>query len=95
MQWNSCNSSLTNAQICIYTGTLGVEITTVDIWDKTIGAWDSIFPGLSTDSWNNATVKSYLIDDGVVIIRFTDNTTSNDDAQDSWIVDSVLLRSWE
>jgi len=95
MQWSGCNSSLANAQISIYAGTLGVEKINVEIWDKTMGVWDSLFPGLTSDSWNNATVKSYLIDDGVVTIRFTDSITADDDAQDNWSIDSVLLRSWE
>jgi hypothetical protein len=72
-----------------------VEILIVDIWDKTSGSWDNLFLDLVADSWNNVTVGIYLIDDDEVTIRFRDVTVTGDTVQGTWLVDSVLLHSWE
>ena len=66
----------------------------IDIWDKTLGSWDVFIPSLSADSWNNVTVKSYLIDDKEVTLRFIDNATSSDTTQDICLIDTSLINSW-
>ena len=94
MQWNQCNSTRDNAQLCIYSGPMAAEELDVSIWDKTLSSWSTIFTGLSPGDWNNVTVKSFLIDDGAVTIRFLDEVQISDTAQDSWNIDSVLLKTW-
>ena len=93
-QWSDCNSSLPYAEVCIYTGVLDAEVMRVDIWDKTLGSWDVFIPSLSADSWNNVTVKSYLIDDNEVTLRFIDTATSSDTTQDICLIDTLLIHSW-
>jgi len=95
MQWSQCNSTRDYAQLCMYAGPLATEDVTVSIWDKTSSSWSTIFSGLSSNGWNNVTIKSFLIDDGTVTIRFLDEVQGRDMAQDLWNIDSVLIKTWD
>jgi hypothetical protein len=95
MQWSTCDSSLDYVELCIYSGDLDAEGLRVQIWDKTGSEWDTVFASLTADTWNNATVKSYLVDDLTVTIRLVDIETGTDSGQDIWLLDSVLLHGYE
>ncbi len=95
MQWTTCDSSLDYVELCIYTGSLGSEALRVQIWDKNLSEWDIMAASLFPNTWNNVTVKSYLVDDLTVTIRFIDSDTVTDSSQDTWLIDSVLLHGYE
>jgi len=95
MQWSQCNSTRDNAQLCIYAGPQATEDLIVSTWNKTSSSWSTILSGLSSNSWNNVTIKSFLIDDDAVTIRFVDEVQSGDMAQELWNIDSVLIKTWD
>jgi len=95
MQWTTCNSTLTNGELNINTGAQYPENLQVQIWDKTLTQWNTVIASLTPSTWNNVSIKSYMIDDLTVTIRFIDATTTGDTNQDTWQLDSVLLHSYE
>jgi hypothetical protein len=95
MQWLQCNSSRSNAEVCIYTGSMDPEDLCVDVWNKTSASWVNVFSDMVADSWNNATVKDLLVDDNEVTIRFSDTVMAGDANQDVWMLDTVALHSWD
>lgn len=95
MQWSTCDSSLANGELNIYTGALDPENLQVQVWDKTLTQWDTVIASLNPSTWNNVSIKTYMIDDFEVTIRLVDATSIGDTNQDTWQLDSVLLHSYE
>jgi len=80
----------TNAELCIYAGTLGGDDLKVDIWDG--AGWVNVFSQIQ-QGWNNASVKDYVTGP-YVTIRFRDGGLTDSTAKESWQVDVALIHAW-
>jgi len=92
-QFTDCDYSQTNADLCIYTRALSSESLMVDVWSESASAWITVISSLQPNTWNNVTVASYLTGP-TLRIRFWTGTDTGDTTQDSWQIDSTLLRVW-
>jgi hypothetical protein len=64
----------------------------VDVWNTSTSVWYSLFPNL-VSGWNNASVHPWLTS-STFTIRYTDESSSSDTIQDSWLIDAALLHLW-
>jgi hypothetical protein len=92
-QWTAADYGEPNEWLCIYSGSLGSENLSVDVW--TGSAWATLMTLGSVDSnaWKNASVSSYLTSSNFTI-RFKGGNETNDTAQSSWNIDAALLHTW-
>jgi hypothetical protein len=90
VQWTNVDCNESNAELCIYGGTMASEDIRVDVWDG--AAWQNLFTDLSS-GWNNISVSTYLTS-STFTIRFKGGTETNDTTQDSWNIDAVILHVW-
>ena len=88
-QWTNVNFTQPNQWLCIYGGTMASEDTRVDV--RSGSTWLNLFTDLTT-GWNNISVSQY-VNSPTFTIRFKDGTQTNDPSQDSWQIDTALLRS--
>lgn len=88
-QWTNVNYTDTNQWLCIYGGAMASEDIRVDV--RSGSTWLNLFSDLST-GWNNVSVSQY-VNSPTFTIRFKDGTQTNDPSQNSWQVDTALLRS--
>jgi hypothetical protein len=91
VQWTSAVYTVTNEELCIYTGTTGTEDVKVDVWNGS--AWINVFADLTANSWNNISVASYL-NSSTFTIRFKGGNETGDTTQHTWNIDTVLLHVW-
>jgi len=91
VQWTNATYAQTNEELCIKTGTTGGEDIKVDVWNGS--TWINVFLDLTSNSWNNVSVSSYLTS-STFTVRFKGGTESNDTNQDSWSIDATLLHCW-
>ena len=82
---------LPTEELCIYARTTGAENIRVDVWNTTTTTWDNIFPDLNANSWNNASVATWLTSSNFTI-RFKGGNEVGDTTQDQWQIDASLLR---
>ncbi len=74
-------------ELCIKTGSFGgTEDLNVTYWDG--NSWELITSDLTPSTWNNFTVT---LTSPTFTIKFGGSTTSTDNTQDWWEIDSVLL----
>ena len=76
------------AQLAIYAGSGSAETLLVDIWNGY--SWTNIISSVTTDSWNNVTVTSYLSMNNITI-RFRDGDKT-ENVQSAWQIDAVMLK---
>ena len=93
VQWTDLPYQLPNEELCIYSGTTGVESIRVDIWNTTTSAWDNVFSDLNTNSWNNASVTKWLTGSNFTM-RFKGGNEIGDVTQSSWNIDAAFLHVW-
>ncbi|MFW9905261.1 MAG: hypothetical protein ACFFFH_13055 [Candidatus Thorarchaeota archaeon] len=91
VQWTSAVYTRTNEELAICTGDLGEEDLRVDVWT---GSWQTVIPSLTTNTWNNVSISSYLTSE-TFTIRFKGTNESNDWIQDQWEIDISLLHTWD
>jgi len=91
VQWTNANYTQTHEELCIRTGTTGIEDIKVDVWNGS--EWINVFPDLTPSSWNNVSVSPYLTSSNFTI-RFKGGNEINDRTQDSWNIDATLLHVW-
>lgn len=72
--------------LCIKTGPAAAADLKVDVWHN--GYWHNVLNGLTSNTWNNVSIAAYL-DSPEFTIRFQ---TPPDKIQNSWQIDSVLIR---
>lgn len=72
--------------LCIKTGPDAAADLKVDVWHN--GCWNNVLNGLASNAWNNVSIAAYL-DSPEFTIRFQ---TLQDKIQNSWQIDSVLIR---
>ena len=92
-QWTELNYAVHSPELCIKTGTLGLENLAVDVWNNQSGPghWDSVFGSLVENGWNNESVASYL-GSSTLTIRFRSDD-AGDTVQTNWQIDAVFLRA--
>ena len=90
VQWTNAAYSVTNAELCIYAGTLASESLQVDV--RSGSNWVTLISALAS-GWNNASISNYLTSN-TFTIRFKDTTTSGDTTQNNWQIDCSLLSTW-
>jgi hypothetical protein len=88
-QWTNVSYAGTDQWLCIYGGTMAPEDIRVDV--RNGSTWKNLFTDLTT-GWNNISVIQYM-SSPTFTIRFKGGTETNDPNQDSWQIDSALLRS--
>jgi len=91
VQWTNANYTQTHEELCIRTGTTGIEGIKVDAWNGS--EWINVFTYLTPNSWNNISVSPYLTSSNFTI-RFKGGNEINDRTQDSWNIDATLLHVW-
>ncbi|MGF3522721.1 MAG: hypothetical protein ACQXXJ_06460, partial [Candidatus Bathyarchaeia archaeon] len=87
-QWTTLDLSYMNPRptLCIKTGPAAAADLKVDVWHN--GYWHNVLNGLASNTWNNVSIAAYL-DSPQFTIRFH---TPQDKIQNSWQIDSVLIR---
>jgi len=93
VQWTGLPSSLPNEELCIYTGSTDAEDIIIDIWDTGASEWDTLLSDLSSSTWNNVSISSWLTSD-TVTIRFKGSNETGDVVQDQWNIDVALIHMW-
>lgn len=89
-QWTSVNATNPRQDLCIKTGSFNsTEGLLVDVWYNS--AWINLMT-LTSNSWNNASLTSY-INSSTLTIRFKDANSVTDPAISSWNIDAVLLKN--
>ena len=89
-QWTNVPQNPSNAQLCLFGGTMSSENVKVDVW--TGAGWDNLFSNL-TSGWNNISASSYLQVSNFTI-RFKGETETDDTTQDGWYIDAAVLHVW-
>ncbi len=90
VQWANATCDMSNAELCIFGGTMGSENICVHVWNGS--TWHNLFTDLSS-GWNNISVTNYLVSP-TFSIRFKGGTETGDTSQDSWEIDCTLLHTW-
>ncbi|MCX8150597.1 MAG: hypothetical protein N3D85_03735 [Candidatus Bathyarchaeota archaeon] len=87
-QWTTLDLTHTTPRpiLCIKTGPSTTTDLKVDVWHN--GVWHNILTGLASNTWNNVSIAAYL-NSPTFTIRFH---TLQDKIQNSWQIDSVLIR---
>src|SRR5271157_150865 len=88
-QWLNVEYSQLNAQLCIYTGSMGSNALGVDYWNGS--SWINLISNLGASAWNNVSVA---LTSSTFTIRFEAGIYSHDTVQSSWNVDVALLHLW-
>jgi hypothetical protein len=88
-QWTNVNYTDTNQWLCIFGGSMESEDIRVDV--RNGSTWLNLFTDLST-GWNNVSVSQY-VNSPTFTIRYKDGTQINDPNQNSWQIDTAILRS--
>jgi hypothetical protein len=89
-QWTSLNYTAPHPALCIKTGALGAENLVVEV--RNGGSWITLSSGLTSNNWNNFSISSY-VNSPTFTIRFRGaNNGIGDTIQDSWAIDSMLIR---
>jgi len=92
VQFTSADYNEENEYLCIYAGSVTDEDLHVDVWNGY--QWVTLLSDLTANSWNNVSVASYLTS-STFTIRFKGAyEVSEDDVQDSYQIDAVLLHVW-
>jgi hypothetical protein len=88
VQWTGLPFSETNEDLCIFTGPLAVEDIRVDVWNGT--GWTNLLTDLVAGSWNNISVKTWLVLP-TLTIRYSGGVDISDTVQSSWFIDAALV----
>ena len=92
VQFTNVDYNEENEYLCIYAGSLTNEDLHIDVWFG--NQWVTRLTDLTANSWNNISVSPYL-NGPTFTIRFKGGYEVNeDDVQDSWQIDAVLLHIW-
>jgi len=92
VQWTTADYDETNEYFCIRTGSTnwGAEDIKVDVWT---GSWTNIISDLTSNTWNNISISTYLTS-STLTIRFKGGTESSDTNKDSWDIECSLIHVW-
>jgi len=96
-QFTSANFSRTNVELCVRMGAYNTtENMRLDYWNATSSAWIVAAATLTTDVWNNVSVKTYTSNASVTFtVRFVGTNESGDTERSSWDKDACLLHTWD
>lgn len=88
-QWTGIDYTNTAQDLCIKTGTLGLETLNIDIWHNNnwinIGSLTGLING-----WKNISLSPYITSSNLTF-RFRDSITTSDSSIDTWRIDTILL----
>jgi len=92
VQWTDIDYDETSEYLCIRTGSTnwGAEDIKVDVWT---GSWTNLISDLTSDTWNNISISTYLTSP-TLTIRFKGGTESSDANKDSWDIECSLIHVW-
>lgn len=87
--------SADNVELCIYTGTLGNENISVQILGDVPRIYYTYFTNLTSNSWNNVSIKDHDTQVGNEILRIYTPYELSDSIQNSWLIDVILIHTWD
>jgi len=91
-QWTSANYSETYEEVCVNVQTADQTAgENLKAWEWTGSAW-ALLGTVADDGWNNFTAT--YITGSTYYIKLNDSLQSDESAQDSWNVDSIILHTW-
>jgi hypothetical protein len=88
VRFTSVSAAYEMTYLCIQTGSTGAEDLGVSVWNGV--GWDSLVADVNPSGWTNVSVTSYVND--TMTFRFLGGDETADSSQDTWEIDSVLLR---
>jgi hypothetical protein len=96
-QFTSANFSRTNVELCVRMGAYNnSETIRCDYWNASSSLWITAIASLTSNVWNNVSVKAYTSNASVTFtVRFVGGTESGDTACDTWSKDACLLHTWD
>jgi len=96
-QFSSANFSRTDVELCVRMGAYNTtENIRLDYWNASASAWIVAAATLTTNVWNNVSVKTYTSNASVTFtVRFVGVTESGDTERSAWDKDACLLHTWD
>jgi len=96
-QFSSANFSRTSVELCVRMGAYNTtENLRLDYWNASTSAWIVAVATLTTNVWNNVSVKTYTSNASVTFtVRFVGVTESGDTEHSAWDKDACLLHTWD
>ena len=96
-QFSSANFSRTSVELCARMGAYNTtENLRLDYWNASASAWIVAVATLTTNDWNNVSVKAYTSNASVTFtVRFVGVTESGDTEHSAWDKDACLLHTWD
>jgi len=96
-QFTGANFSRTSVELCVRMGAYNTtENLRLDYWNASASAWIVAVATLTTNIWNNVSVKTYTSNASVTFtVRFVGVTESGDTERSMWDKDACLLHTWD
>jgi hypothetical protein len=96
-QFTTANFSRTSVELCVRMGAYNTtENIRLDYWNASASAWIIAAATLTTNIWNNVSVKTYTSNASVTFtIRLVGVTESGDTERSAWDKDACLLHTWD